>query len=200
MSPQDKSIGAWLGEFERHFLATAPQATPLEQQRATKNWRKHYWNFYRWLPLEQPLNDRAIEGLIYRYRDMAYSYSTVITRLKALCAFCEYDFKFDPYRPRKKSNANHLTRDTAPSDDAIVEAYHRFSSPIKTGKGEGYWEVYRWMFGMMATYGLRDHETLHIINLTQEIKLNDGTIIPPFVDNNNDLKNYCSWRKHKNRY
>jgi integrase len=69
------------------------------------------------------------------------------TALKALCEFLDLDVQFDWQKLWGSYNQKHLRSRDLPDDETIANWYYQIPNP-----------AWRFVYGVMATYGLRNHE------------------------------------------
>ena len=108
-------------------------------------WKKHYMDFYRRLPQAAPLSLDTIMPLILSKPPHTRVRKQACRQLQKLCDFAELDA--DLLRYQGTYNSSTSVEREIPLDEDIAAAFERIKNPL-----------WRWVFGAMATYGLRDHE------------------------------------------
>jgi len=132
------SCGEWVERFKAdYFDRGGTQVT----------WKAEYDKVLRHLPPHEPLTGELLHELVLS--------SQVNTRTRVrycmvagrIAQFAGIDYDPKPYRGKPKTKQ----RRTIPSDQAIVETWKSIKNP-----------AWRWVMGMMATFGLRNHEVFLI--------------------------------------
>ncbi len=137
------TCGEWLQKFKQHCLRTNLQADSPEA--AELLWRKRYYNpALKWLPETIELSASVFIAVAQRSKPNTRSRQVACLVLQQFAKFAGVEVDLQPYAgnysPKKAVRE-------IPPDDVIVESIERFSSP-----------AWRCLYGLMATYGLRDHE------------------------------------------
>jgi integrase len=122
-----------------------------DEQQRDRQWRRNYWNpALKWLPQDKTLDESALviaalhhdavdeKGKPRRSRQLA------CIRLEQFAKWAELDVRLKPYRG--KYSPRQVDR-SIPSDEVIESAMQAIANPD-----------WKWAAGMMATFGLRDHE------------------------------------------
>lgn len=148
IEPKDtpKLISELLEQFEGKYFETRKRT---RQSEGTFGKYSMYLNAR--LPKDKTLTDDVIKQTILKTETGSGARVALVESLSVFCNTFEYEFNFkgykDGYEPKKK---------ILPSDEEIVE-YHDTFRPNKYHP-EYQWEAWRWMYGILATYGLRIHE------------------------------------------
>jgi integrase len=110
-----------------------------------------------------------------------------LTAFKTFISYHSLDIDIDKFKSQNKIEAR-LGKDL--SDEEIIQGWENLKNyQSSTGRKSKYQKLFAWMYGMMAVYGLRNHEVLNIQNLTQPFKMpNSNIILPAFNDPNNKDK------------
>lgn len=111
-----------------------------------RTWTNDYLRIYQRLPQDQPLTAEALHDALRTTEPNTRQRVRACTVLNALARFAKIDYNASRYRGRY-NYFNPQTRRILPSDDEIVTVYSRIE--------DSHWA---WVFAMMATYGLRNHE------------------------------------------
>lgn len=123
----------------------------FEQLHRSKNkisddtWKYHYHLYYRLLPLDKPLSVRAIMPLILAKKEHTRARQEICRQMQKLCDFAELKVNLLDYQGTYSSSTS-VEREI-PLDEEIAAGIEKMRS-----------SQWRWVYGMMATYGLRDHE------------------------------------------
>jgi integrase len=132
------TVGDYVQALEEEFWEKNDRAVPAHHE----TWRVGYWSLLKSLPLEKPLTPVLLEEWIPDKKTSVSRREHYVTcaRWLARIAGIEIDVSNIP-------RSRPVNKRTLPSDDRIIEIYHSIDNP-----------AYKWVFGMMAAYGLRDHE------------------------------------------
>lgn len=169
--------GNWLDQYRggapgdvREWV-TKLEAAHWQQKERTPNtentWRKDYGNKFTKLPQDKPLTLELLKEAVVEHsqpatrtrKGYAMAYSK-LARFAGLDGVAELKALGQGY------SASHVVPRLLPDDDAIAAQAERFTDP-----------GWRWLYGAIAVYGLRPHETF----LAQPIEA-DGILlleIPP---------------------
>ncbi|MEM7769104.1 MAG: site-specific integrase [Cyanobacteria bacterium P01_A01_bin.37] len=160
--------------FRRHFMAQ-PQRL-LKPASAQATWETAYAPYFRKLEaIAQDIPNLSLAEVIYKTIESTPRHSRsrqiCCTALGVLAEFLKVELPRDlkefwgHYSP-SKTRLRHL-----PTDEQIVEVYQRIPNP-----------AWRFVYGIMATYGLRNHEVffcdysgLERLDSTSSIEVLDST-------------------------
>jgi hypothetical protein len=139
-----------LQAFELHLLAHLSQTCQPASVRTT--WEKAYAPYMRKLAaIAQSSAQLSLPELIYATVHSTPSNSrsrqVCCTALKALAEFLQIELPVDLKTLWGTYNASQTQSRDLPSDQQIIQAYETIPNP-----------AWRFVYGMMATYGLRNHE------------------------------------------
>jgi integrase len=109
-------------------------------------WTNDYQRIFDRLPQEEPLTAETLHATLKTTEPNTRQRVRAVTVLKALARFAKVDYDASRYRG-KYNYFNPKTRRFLPTDEEIVQAYAKIE--------DSHWQ---WVFAMMATYGLRNHE------------------------------------------
>lgn len=126
-------------------------------------WEGDYFKPLRKLPQGAVLGPEVLQQLVMATEPNSRSRVRCCVAAGALAKFAEVEFDASPYRGNY-SPTKVAPRDL-PTDEAIVEARNSVQNP-----------AWRWVFGMMATYGLRNHEVFHVdLSCFPRVKVRETT-------------------------
>ena len=136
-----ETCGYWIERFRKDWL----KSQNGDQEATNLKWKEEFWYpAFKWLTPERKLTATLLEQTTSRWKPNSRSLQIACQKLQRLAKFaeieCDLKSKQGSYNPKK------VTR-TIPTDEQIVTA-------IDTIKNRGW----QWTAGVMATYGLRDHE------------------------------------------
>jgi integrase len=120
------------------------------QGKALKTWNLGYWRWLRQLPDQSQLTSGLLTRYLDRYPSDSASRFYAATALGAFARFCGLDFDPKHWRGSYSGQTRPAPRNL-PSDAQIVEVWQSILEPR-----------WRWVLGMMATYGLRNHEVMRL--------------------------------------
>jgi len=146
-----KSIGELLAEFEKKYFLTRKRNRQSETT-FTKLLTVLKRSFNN---LEKPLSDEVLEETIASTSAGTSTRSLLVSALSVLCNTFKYQFEFKGYKDGYKPKERQI-----PTDEEIVESFYLFK-PNKYGK-QSQCQAYQWIYGMLASYGLRPHEVFAV--------------------------------------
>ncbi|NJO73288.1 MAG: integrase [Leptolyngbyaceae cyanobacterium RM1_406_9] len=143
LKPNVVTCGDWLQRFKQYCLDTNLQTDTSEA--AELLWRKRYYNpALKWLPEAEELSPSAFITVAQRTKPNTRSRQVACQVLQQFAKFVGVEVDLKPYignySPKK------VFRDI-PKDEVIAQAIDKMRTPS-----------WRCLYGLMATYGLRDHE------------------------------------------
>lgn len=184
-----EKIAQILENYKDYYWATHDK----NKHSAHEAWAKNRANFHKYLPKEKCLSDEIIEFTIAQYPVNTKSRIDCIKELKRLCDFIDYSYThWDKWKSSYKS-----IRKVELSDFEILDKASLFQEYVGAREDEkDIWILYKWMYGMIAVYGLRNQEVFNIQNLDKPFKIrNTDIILPPFIDSNNKVKAIFTYGK-----
>lgn len=139
-----KTIGQWVESLEKDYFSKRAKT-----YKSQTTWYKDYENVFRNLDFESELTHEIVKKLILSTKPDTRTRKRYCLALGVLVRFANLDF--DPsvyigsYSPKKRKPRE------LPTDKQITECYLKIEN-----------HKWRWVFGMLATYGLRNHEVFFL--------------------------------------
>ncbi len=178
-----KLISEWIQEYEREFWKNHEK-----NRRGIRTWETHYLRHLKKLPQDVTLSVEALEIALTKTKANTSSRFFLTWQLKKFCEFCGINGLkiINAYATPKP----HPAIRKVPSDEEIIAGFTKIGMPLSayTSK-ENFTKPaqWQWVYGMLATYGLRPHElfaidiqaftdaanTFHLVTLNPS--LTDGT-------------------------
>lgn len=187
-----KIVGALLinGQFswDRYLKAAADSETVADlvrrfershrrqHQISNATWADHYAYYYRRLPQDRPLSLEAVMPLVFETADHTRARQQLCRQLQKLCEFGGLKVDLLKYQGRYSSQS--AASREIPSDEVIALGWARLSSP-----------QWRWVYGMMATFGLRNHECWYCEFTAEGLQVTQGKTGPRLIE----LPLYAEW-------
>lgn len=148
------TCGDWIARFKKTWLRTQDGSDEVTDLR----WREQFWYpAFSNLPQHKPLNADVLARCVDQWPMNSRARQIAAQKLRRLAAFAEIDATID--------GGSYTQRDVKrdiPDDATIVGAIDGIKN-----------EQWQWISGMMATFGLRDHEaflcTLDTIDVDGEL-------------------------------
>lgn len=112
-------------------------------------WAGDYYKILRRLPADQALTVEALRGLVEGTAPNSRSRVRACVAAAALARHCGLDFDAAPLRGAYSPRA--VAPRDLPTDAQIAAAREGLDNP-----------AWRWVYGMMACYGLRNHEVFYL--------------------------------------
>lgn len=139
-----KTCRDWVEQFEGDYFQRRSR-----NYKTQTTWNGDYLKVFKRLPGEQPLTLDLVRELVLKTKPDTKTRKRCCMALGALTKFadieCDLSSLAGNYTPQQVS-----PRDL-PSDEAIVKWYYELKNPS-----------WKWVYGMMATYGLRNHEVFKL--------------------------------------
>ncbi|NES97640.1 MAG: site-specific integrase [Desertifilum sp. SIO1I2] len=133
-------IRDWVEIFERDYWQRR-----LKTPESETTWRTDYHNVFKRLPLDEPLTLGVLEDAITAIPPDTRQGRRFCIALSLLAKLAGLDPNFKGLKG--KYSINKAVQRTLPTDEMIETTFNRLPP--------GHWQ---WTFGMMAAYGLRNHE------------------------------------------
>ncbi|MDJ0734582.1 MAG: integrase [Nostocaceae cyanobacterium] len=149
-----KFIGELIAEYEQEFWKTHEK-----DRRGIKTWDSHYLRHLKKLPQDIPLSINAVESALKKTKSNSSSRFFLAWQLKKFCQFCglDADDMINSYATPLPSPSIRKV----PSDEQIIQGFTKIGEPVSPYASKDNIilpEQWQWMYGMLATYGLRPHE------------------------------------------
>ncbi len=112
-------------------------------------WNGDYWKALKKLPPDAHLTSEVLETLVLGTKANTRTRVRAATAAGALAKFV--GLKFDGQALRGNYSPTKVSPRDLPDDKAIVYVRNNVHNP-----------AWKWVYGMMATYGLRNHEVFHL--------------------------------------
>lgn len=134
------NCGVWVQRFEAHYLSNGGKAT---------TWKGDYAKVFKQLSDDAPLTADTLQTVILKTEPNSKSRVRACMACGALARFAELEFDAKPFR------GNYSPSRVGPRDlpDDVVIAKCREDITNR---------AWQWVYGMMATYGLRNHECFRL--------------------------------------
>ena len=181
-----KLIAELQSDYKKHFFATHPYTTEIQIRRTNANWQNTCWQYISRFNAQELLSEKEIRRVIETTKSNTYSRQCVVYAISSLLIFLKLFPQYQDLLNSYKSSTKYEKKDRyIPTDEEIENAFLAIKPKPKFHKK--YLHTFtkkQWNFGMMATYGLRNHEIWHIENLYEAVDF-DGELIPALNDPNN---------------
>ncbi|MDS3862003.1 site-specific integrase [Thermosynechococcaceae cyanobacterium BACA0444] len=137
-------VSDWIERFEAHYFKTRER-----NDKTLTTWKGDYLKILKLLPQEQPLTVEALRAVIDSTPLNSKTRKRACMVASALAKFAELPLDVQGlggnYSPKRTSPRE------IPEDALIAECWEKLSNP-----------AWRWVYGMLATYGLRPHEVFRL--------------------------------------
>ena len=130
----------WLKACRDHYLQSGGSA---------ETWQGDYFKVLQHLPQDKPLTPRRLTQLLERWLPNTRSRHRAAHAAKYLARFAQVDWAPGTLKGRYKARPVDVTQ--IPSDDLIQTSFFTLRNP-----------GWRWIYGVLAAYGLRPHEALRL--------------------------------------
>lgn len=161
--PDELPASQWVVEFKKHYFQK--QKGKIKESTWVEQWQR---TFNR-LPQDEPLTDAAILAVVLTTEDGTDTRKRTCQRLQALADYAGVEIDLSHYAGdygRKSVKPRDL-----PSDTVIAEWRDRIPD-----------QNWQWVYGMIATFGLRPHEVFAVefidrytVQVLDEVETRTGT-------------------------
>jgi integrase len=142
---EKKTIEKWVNEFEENYFKEREKT-----DKSMTTWKTNYLAVFRHLPHSFPLEEGILrENIIERTKPDTRNRKRYVLALGALAKFANLETSFTNLSG--KYSLASLNPRNIPEDETIVKIYRDLENPC-----------WRWIFGILATYGLRNHEVFRL--------------------------------------
>ncbi|MEQ8753262.1 MAG: hypothetical protein RID09_07055 [Coleofasciculus sp. G1-WW12-02] len=146
------SVKKWVERFENDYF-NRRQRTPKSET----TWDKDYRLTFAKLPQDEPLTIENCLRLIGKTQPNSRARQRYVMALGSLCRFAGYEANFNGL---SKYSPKELKPRDLPDDRLIIKCRDLIKDP-----------TWQWVYGVLATYGLRPHEVF-LIDIEGVIKMN----------------------------
>lgn len=143
-SPPVRYVKDLIEAFETFYFETRQRNGKSET-----TWKVEYLRIFKRLPQDELLSKEALLQVVRGTQPDTRSRKRVCMSLQALAEFARLDINLGPYKG--KYSPKKATPRDLPDDLLIAKTYYEIKD-----------EAWRWVFGMLATYGLRNHEVFRL--------------------------------------
>ena len=140
---EPQTCGDWIEHLRQHYI---------NQGGSEETWSGDYWKRLKLLPQTQALTQEVLHQLVLDTTPENPNSRTRQRTCMAVGVLAKFaGITYDPSPYRGKYGPDEVDPRELPTDTAIAEWFHKLKNPS-----------WRWVFGMMATYGLRNHEVFKL--------------------------------------
>jgi hypothetical protein len=134
-----EKVRDWIEKFEQEFK---PKVAPV-------TWKTDYRNVFNKLPPDALLTAKLLRAAAEKTGENSRTRKRYVQAFSRLAKFA--GIEIDLRHIKGTYSATAVEPRDLPSDEQIVECFNSISSP-----------GWRWVFGMLATFGLRNHEVFYL--------------------------------------
>ncbi len=149
--PQPKVVSDWIRDFEQYYFSRRARTSA-----SLLTWKKDYLSTFRKLNPDGPLTALAIEQVVLSTPADSRVRQRCCICFNALAKFAQIQIDLSQwvgnYSPKRLKPRN------IPDDKIITKYFYTISVP-----------AWKWCVGMLATYGLRNHELFRVNHLSIEL-------------------------------
>lgn len=135
-----RSCSEWIEAFKEHYLANGGNLD---------TWKGDYDKAFKKLPLDAQLHPDLLETLVKATTPNTRTRQRVVNACNALAKFAAIEW--DGSHLRGNYSPSKVEPRDLPSDADIARYRDELTNP-----------AWKWVYGMMACYGLRNHEVFHL--------------------------------------
>ena len=160
--PDKQTAAAWCKAFEVHYFEET-QRNPTTEE----SFKTLYLDYLKRLPQAQALTRESLERVIKATQPNSCQRAKICIAFKRFGLFAGIDISFINEKLKGTYSAFKTAPRDLPSAQVIVDWWSKIPN-----------RGWRWVYGMLATYGLRPHEVFHLD--TQELE--QGGLILKVLD------------------
>ncbi|MEP0879229.1 site-specific integrase [Funiculus sociatus GB2-M2] len=142
----NRTVADWIAAFEENYFDNT-QRNPTTEY----SFKVGYSDFFKRLPQDQVLTREILERVIKATTPNSSPRSRMCYAFRRLGIFAELDVSFITKELSGSYSSSKPAPRDLPSDELIVEWFNKIPNP-----------AWRWVYGMVAAYGLRPHEVFHL--------------------------------------
>jgi len=153
------------------------------------SWDDTYGRFYKFLPVDKPLNFEGIEVITKKWEEGSKTYKGVVSAMKKLSTLNKRRDILDKLTELKATQTKYSELQTID-----IEEFMRWrdktlglTSPLSSRCKLDVRKAWLWVFSAQIIYALRIGEVFAIKNLTEPYITKDGEPIPALNDPNNTM-------------
>lgn len=143
-NPEDLTIAHWISELERDYFSTRARTLTTE-----KTWTHDYLERLQKLPQAQPLTAELLKNHALKIPPDTHARLRFCMAAAALAKVAGIEIDLKPYRGAYSSGK--VKRRDIPEDSLIQKTFNQITNP-----------QWRWVYAVLATYGLRPHEAFRL--------------------------------------
>ena len=143
-APSAVYIKDLISAYEEFYFQTRQRNHKTET-----TWKIDYYRIFKKLPQDEFLTKEAIMKIVTATQPDTRYRMRVCMSLQTLANFAELDVNLKPYKG--KYSPKKATPRDLPDDTTIAKYFYEIED-----------EAWRWVYGMLATYGLRNHEVFRL--------------------------------------
>ena len=133
------------GETAAEIISRFEPVYRRQNKMKDDTWESHYLYYYKRLPQFERLSEAAAIALVLSKKDHTRARKEFCRKLQKLYDFAGIEIDLLQYQGCYSSQSGQKRE--IPTDEQIVQNWEKMRSP-----------EWRWVYGMMATFGLRDSE------------------------------------------
>lgn len=156
-SPESISVSEYIEQYKVHFF---------NQGKSETSWKTDYWKIFKRLPQDVTLSVEVLEQVILSTPPNTKTRKRACMAIAALAKFAQMDY--NPSNLVGVYSPDRVSPRDLPDDLTIAQWWYKITNP-----------GWRWVYGMIATYGLRPHE---VFRLDLE-RLTNGSNIVSVLEN-----------------
>lgn len=146
--PEQQTIREWVGKLKVEYMAT--------HSLAEATWERHWQSVYDALPMDERLTPAVLLEAVLKTSVNTRKRRECCLKLQKLADHAAIEIDLKIYRGNYNSSNPTETREL-PTDNQIIEQQVKIPNPS-----------WRWIYGVIATFGLRPHEAWLCYFIDQE--------------------------------
>lgn len=135
--PENRTARSWINDFKRHYFET--------HSLSEGTWKGDWEKIYKRLPPDEPVTSELLTNLVFQTERNTRNRLETCNKFQVLADFIGLNVNLRQYKG--SYGASKVQDREIPSDEDIVRYWRTIPNAD-----------WRWIYGVMAAFGLRDHE------------------------------------------
>lgn len=139
---ETRTVQEWVSAFREQWLSHG--------KTSETTWKRHLQRAYNRLSQDEPLTDDTLLTALLTITPGTRERKRTVGYFQRLAEFAEISIDLSPYRGDYATGRSEVPRDL-PEDSIIIDCWNKIPNP-----------QWRWVFGVVAAFGVRPHEAFFL--------------------------------------
>ncbi len=142
VAKEERLVKDWVADFREQWLAKG--------NTSQSTWNRHWQAAFNRLPQDKPLTAELLLTVLLQIDVNSHTRSRVAGHFQRLAEFADIPIDLRPHRGTYATGKSETRRDL-PTDKLVSKWWGKISNPN-----------WRWVYGVIATFGIRPHEAFFL--------------------------------------